>query len=385
MSSKEIFGLRRDGNLIAAYKFAKIDLLSTPDDEWIKKAFSWVLIDYIKLATEKFEFEKFENYSNELFALNLSIEEKMLYENYSWIVYKWLLKFNELTNDIEGKAKHLDNDNELTVKINAVFGFIKKIKLEKPNKLYSVLYRIAIKLFPDWETLDWFGLNFFLKEDYLPYKMQDGEILLSLVEKAFVFYSKKILKDKSANKLMNNNYIDNVENYNENVNQDRINNFLPLMDEIIEKHPEYTNLPLYKVKLLLAIQEKKEDILNFFIPFARKNKNEFWVWSLMSDLFMEDDCRKLACLCKSLSCNTKDEFLVKTHQKIAELLIDLQLYDEAKVEIKKVLEIRRKKGWDIPPTIMVWMKNDWYSNAIEVNNNVNFYLNYNKKAEEILF
>ncbi|MFZ4412013.1 MAG: DUF7017 domain-containing protein [Bacteroidales bacterium] len=384
MSSKEIFGLRRDGNLIAAYKFAKIDLLSTPDDEWIKKAFSWVLIDYIKLATEKFEFEKFENYSNELFALNLSIEEKLLYENYSWIVYKWLLKLNELTNDIEGKVKQIDNDNKLTVNINSVFSFIKKIKLEKPNKLYSVLYRITIKLFPDWETLDWFGLNFFIKEDYFPFTTKDDEIFPSLVERAFIIYAKKILKGENTNKLMNNNYIDNVEDYNVIINQDRINKFLPHLDEIIEKHPEYTNLPLYKVKLLLAKHEEKEDILNFFIPFARKNKDEFWVWYVMADLFNENDNRKLACLCKSSTCNVKDDFLIKTHHKIAVLLIDIKLYQEANIEIKTISHISKINGWSIPLAVNDWIKNDWYSTSIPTTKNNNFYQKYIKNAEDIL-
>lgn len=378
MSAKEIFAYRRDGNLIEAYKIAKLDLSQTPDDEWVKKAASWVFIDYLKQATENFDFEKFENYSNELFALNLPVEEKMLYENYSWIIFKWLSKYAELLNN------NISAYNENKSKIILLLDFVIKIKLEKPNKLYSIILSKIIKLHPSWKVLNWFGIDCFMPADYLPFKTAEGREIMSVVEQVYIFYSKKILEGEAIENT-EENYRDFVEKFKMAININLLNWFTPFLDKIIIEHPEYTYLPFFKAKLLIAMHEKDEDILKVFIPFARKKRNDFWVWDLLSDIFPKEDEKKLACLCKSLTCKTKEDFLVKTHQKMAQLLINLKLYNEAKTEIKKVLEIRNKNAWNTPPIVINWMKNEWYSNANESVDNSTFYQKYTKKAEEILF
>jgi len=149
------------------------------------------------------------------------------------------------------------------------------------------------------------------------------------------------------------------------------------------KHPEYQYPPYFKAKLLLAIGDK-ENSFSAFLPFAKKKRNDFWVWDALADAFSEKE-KKIACFCKALSLKTPEDYLVKTRQKLADLLINEKKYDEAKTEIEQIIKVRENNKWKIPPIIKQWQKQDWYSSAKSLGNNKEFYLRHAGEAEEVLF
>ena len=104
-----------------------------------------------------------------------------------------------------------------------------------------------------------------------------------------------------------------------------------------------------------------------------------------NQLFFGWGCSELTSLCKALSLKTPDEFLINTRQKLAEILIIENKYQEAKTEIEKLLLARKENNWKIPKQITEWTEQSWYESNTSFKDNQSLYKQYKKKAEEILF
>ncbi len=112
---------------------------------------------------------------------------------------------------------------------------------------------------------------------------------MSIAEQAYIAYAKHLLPKQSP--------------YGIEFNRNKVEEFLTQLDSIIDKHPEYQYPPYFKAKLLLALGDK-EDTLNAILPFARKKRNDFWVWQLLGETLNENPDIEFACYCKALSCKS---------------------------------------------------------------------------------
>ena len=88
---------------------------------------------------------------------------------------------------------------------------------------------------------------------------------------------------------------------------------------------------------------------------------------------------------KALSLKTPEDFLVKLRQTLAAMLIERQKYDEAKTEIEKLIDTRKKHEWKLPNQITQWTEQDWYKSANSNKHNNLLYSKHVSTAEEILF
>ena len=184
---------------------------------------------------------------------------------------------------------------------------------------------------------------------------------------------------------MKNLILGNVGYYDEYESiKNKIINFISNLDKIIIEHPDYQYPQYFKVKLQLAIGER-DNLLRSFIPFARQKMNDFWVWDLLSEIYSDDESKKLACLCKALSCKSPNDFLVRVREHFVELLIPRKDYSQAKYEIEEVIKTRNENNWKIPPKIQGWQKENWFTQAERTTDNKSIYKKYAPIAEEILF
>jgi len=167
-------------------------------------------------------------------------------------------------------------------------------------------------------------------------------------------------------------------------NKERITAFLPKLEKLIETHPEYLYPPYYQAKLLLALGDK-DNLLSALLPFAKRRRNDFWVWDVIADAFPSDSEQYLACLCKSVLCKTSDDFLVKVMQKLAETLINRKLFVEAKYLINRIINTRNDNTWSMPPQILNWQKQNWFIQTDLVKDVTPFLWERSKMADEILF
>lgn len=68
-TSTEVFQLRRDKQLEKAYKLAIQLYNQEPNDEWVQKAYAWVLIDFIKIEIHD-DINKAQSFFNQLQSIN---------------------------------------------------------------------------------------------------------------------------------------------------------------------------------------------------------------------------------------------------------------------------------------------------------------------------
>jgi hypothetical protein len=260
-------------------------------------------------------------------------------------------------------------------KIDKLFEYYKKLSIGKPSNANSFLIKAFLKGSKNWPKInkffDYLGFESFQESDYKSEEF-NGRAISSVVEKYYNAYAKKLI---DSSKEFN---CDKEELFS------RINSFLPKLDEQISKNPSYQFLPYFKAKLLIQTGLKNE-VLASFLPFAKRKKNEFWVWEVIAELFNKEDENNFACHCKALSLNSPEEYLVGLRKDFALMLISKGLFPEAKYEISKVIFIRNKMGWKIPNDITNITNLPWYNSTPEITSNSSLYSKYTPKAESILF
>ncbi len=370
MSFKEVKKLRHSGKLNEALKMALQDLESDPENILNKRSISWVYYSFLKKYASLNSYDDFKETLQKIKELNLPENEKMLFDSCAWQTGKLVLKIT--------RQKNFDFN-----KIDKLFNSIKEFHFTKPSEAYSYLFKAFHKGFKNninyLGFADWWNFDNFRPEDYLQEEFK-GKKIMSIVEQAYIVYSKKLIEIENIKSGSNNlEVLINAEN-----NRERINDFMPKLETLIKKHPEYQYPPYYKAKILLALG-KKDNILSAFLPFARKKHNTFWIWDLMAEIFKSDKEMQFSCYSKALSLNTQEEYLVKLRKKYAILLIEKKLYNEAKTEIQKIINTRKKNNWNISHYIIKWTKQDWYNEATPYNDNKELYLKNLDKAEEIFF
>lgn len=364
MSFKEIKELRQTGKLDEALQMAHQALQAEPDNIWNKRAAAWVYYDYLKEYVQPATFEAFKQNLINIRDLQLPEDEKMVFDKCAWQIGSLVFNLH----------KKLPIDYS---KIDELFEIIKDFHFTKPSETYSFIYKAFHKGYQNWSSYiafaDWWNLENLRSQDHLKEEF-NGKKIMSIAEQAYIAYSKKLLGGEPLDPFGQQRMIDKKQ----------IQSFLPKLDALIEKHPEYQYLPFFKAKLLL-VSGNDENILSAFLPFARQKRNDFWVWELMAEIFSEDKDVQFACYCKALSLKTSEDFLVKLRQTFSEMLIKKKFYDEAKTELQKVIATREKHEWKLPNQIVQWTEQEWYKSASAKKDNLDLYSSRIKQAEEILF
>ena len=364
MSFKEIKELRQAGKLDEALQMANQALESEPNNIWNKRAASWVYYEYLKKNARIESFDVFKEYLTKINDLQLPEAEAMLFDNCAWQIGSVVFALQ--------KTDQVDYS-----KVNAVFEIISGFHFTKPSKGYSFIYKAFHKGYQNWSNYlsfaSWWNFENFRSEDFLKEEF-DGKKMMSIAEQAFIAYSKKLLEGKPLDAFGQQRVLD----------KERIQEFLPKLDALIEKHPDYQYPPFFKAKLLLA-SGNGENVLSAFLPFAKQKRNDFWVWELMAEIFSEDKELQFACYCKALSLRTPEDFLVKLRQTFSEMLIERKMFNEAKTEIQRVIATRERHEWKLPNIVVQWKEQEWYKSATASKDNKELYSIYMKQAEEILF
>ncbi len=364
LQTQQIKELRLSEKIEEALVLASEDLDKNPDSIYAKRNIFWVYYSFLKKYSSIDNFELFKKTLISIKELQLPESEKMLFDTCVWPI-------NSLLFYLRKNFKNQYSQAYETFKI------IKDFNFTKPDKNYSIIlnsFYYSLKESEYFvEFIDWWGLENFMPEDY---KVENTTVAkMAMADLVYTAYSKKLIEGEKCKLSLS---------WNKVINKQKIKEFIPKLDIIIEKYPEYIYLPYYKAKFLLALGNEN-NLLSDFIPFAKKRRNDFWVWDLLADTFQPEDERKIACLCKALSLKTPNEFLINTRQKLTEILIKQNRFQEAKTEIEKILLVRNNNNWNIPNQISEWIKQPWFNNNESNKENTLFYKQYVKVADEILF
>ena len=360
MPAAEIKALKVAGKLDEAYALASAELLAEPENIWTKRNMSWVL--YAQLGSMSDNLTAFIEKLQEVKSLQLPETEEMFYDTVSVVLAK--------------AARNITSNTDLDLnKLHNLFDEIKDLPLQKHTLWYSVLYQAlhkGMKTSPRYiEFADWWNFENFRKEDFETEKMDDGKEIMALSEQAYISYAKKLLPVYSW---------DGQKNFS----REKVVAFLPRLNSIIENYPQYQYPGYFKAKLLLALGDT-DNMLSALLPFAKKKQNDFWVWEIFAEAFKDDPEKVLSCYCRALLCNSPEEMLVNLRKKMAGILISRKLYNEAKTEIDRIVNIKKKQDLKISKEIVDWMAAQWYNNATNLKSNKRLYESYKQNAEELLY
>jgi hypothetical protein len=362
MPAKEIKELRQSGKLEEALTMAKAELEAQPDNIWGKRNISWVYYDYLKQNVASVDLDTFISHLIEIKNLELPAEEKMLFDNLSWQIGSMIFKI-------------IGTDNLQYAKLMQLIEISKPFDYTKPSEGYSFLFKAfhkALKIDGSYiQFADWWNFDNFREEDYQKEILPNGREMMSIVEQAYIAYAKHLLP---------------IQNPDGEIifDKEKAMTFIEKISVLEESYPVYQYPAYFKAKLLLALGDK-DHMLESLLPFAKKKRNDFWVWEILADAFSNEPEKVFACYCKALSCKSPEEMLVGLRQKMARILISKNNYNEAKTEIELLVKTRNEHAYRIPGEVVNWQSQEWYINASNQRSNRDFYKTYLPEAESLLF
>lgn len=316
------------GQIQEAYELAKTDL--EQQLPWTQREMGWALYYMIKIDADTANYQSLLSHLEELNTLDQLIipDDNMIFEN---VLFKiaMFVKSNVSPTGIDSPTK-----------LSALFSKLKSYSFDS-SKGYSFLLQSFIKC-DTWQEMadfiDWWNLDKLAHDDYTPYRMDNGRTIISVAERAFIANSKALLRLHDLG---------------------RIEEFLPKLDDLMNAHPEMTYPGYFYGKLLLSLGSTPEDALKVIVPFARRKATEFWVWQLLSDVFVNEPDKQLACLLRAVHCRTQENFLGKVRIKLATLYIQRNQLCLAKFQIDKVTQCYLSQGWNLPYEVDFWVHQLW--------------------------
>lgn len=358
----EINDLRKSGQVTEALSAAEQWLSSNQENIWAKRAMAWVRYELLKQYVGENNYEDLSEQVDAIHTLDLPADEDMVFTSIAFTLGKYFFQFaNQENNSLEPALQ--------------LFEKIREFPFPKPSEGYSFLLKALHKVFKLSDAypriIQWWDLQYFQDKDYTEDEF-NGRSIMSLAEQILINYAKTLLARK------NDPFIDAKE-YRATIAE-----FLPFLEEIILKHPKLTFLPYFQAKLMLATGDEEEATL-CILPFARKKRNQYWVWQIMAEIHTDDQEAQIACYCMALSCKSKEDYLVKLRLKLAALLLEKEAFAAAKFEISRSIATREQLGWKIPQNILDWKSSDWYTSAPLPKDNSGFYTQYCAKAEALLY
>jgi tetratricopeptide (TPR) repeat protein len=243
-----------------------------------------------------------------------------------------------------------------------------ELKVPVPSQLHSAMLGMANKLAQ--EPAAWFvalikayGLDCFQSVDFEEH-YKDGRKHTALVEMITVKTAKFMEKEK---------------------NEADMNWLLSYAERFIAKMPNNYLLIYHHGRLLLALgrgDEAKERLYAVLL----KQKNQYWAWAAYGETLRNSDKQScLACLCKSLSFPVEEHMLLIVREALVRLLVELEMYVEAKTEVEQILRFHKDTMDKVSPDIKDMVRTEWFATAASKNSNLNFYLGYLKNADKILY
>ncbi len=318
----------KDGKPQEAYELAKADLEA--GQPWGQLTTGWALRYLIEEDARNGRYNELIAHLDELLSLDQISQAEL--EKISEGIFFWVGYLAK---------KHLPESGfDTPVRLSTLYSKVKNTSF-KPGVGYSMLLSGFIK-FEKWHELldfmEWWNLDNMTPEDYNPVRLQNGKSIMSLAERAYIAKSKALLRQSDLEK---------------------IEDFLPQIDKLMNNHPEMTYPGYFYGKLLLALGSTPDEALKVIVPFAKKKISEFWVWQLISDVFVNDDEKQLACLLRAINCKTKEDFLVKVRIKLADCYIKRERFDLAKNQIDIATKTYLSHGWPLPDQLESWIHQPW--------------------------
>jgi len=399
-TNKEVFALRKAGQLDEAYRLA-LQLNNAPNAGiWDVRALAWCLIDLIKRGPAPDRPQELEQHRQHLQKLPIDARQDELLakhredalamcEPYAPIIsqaqanskqgnfaeavrcYTTLLpnlppKYHTSFGwDLYRYSKQLYKEGPHTItKIKRNLQQYLTLEVGKPSQLHSTILWLA-KEIAKTDQLDlvaflrsW-GFDAFRGEDFERRPAKDGRQFPALAEDVAQWAIKSAMKSKSREKM---EYI------------------LPFLENIIGFYPDSQWLTYYKAKALVFLG-RAEEAQQYCRSVCKRKPNEFWAWGLLGDAYSSEHQTALVCYAKALLCPAQDVHTINVRIKTAKLLAALGHNEQAKYEVTICQQLKQD---NLPQEISQLLSQDWFQSTEAPPSNTDFYSARAAKAEELL-
>lgn len=113
----------------------------------------------------------------------------------------------------------------------------------------------------------------------------------------------------------------------------------------LERYPNQEWFPYYYGKILVWAK-RHADAREYLNQMARRKSSEFWTWSALADTYPDDRDLRIACICRALQCNVRDEgYLVNLHHQLGDELRAVGMDSAARFEYDRSDAIRKERKW----------------------------------------
>ena len=350
VSFSDIMKLRKEGKLREAYEAARQLQAMEPDDVWAKRAMMWVVYDYAKRNTAPDKRAGFLRCVHQITLLQLSADEEMFY-NAAGIL-------------VRNVVRKCVGDPSTTGFLTALWEELRQWNWTVPGEAYSGLLQSFLKVKDQWppfaDFCEWWNFDHLTDGDFKPVPLPDGNKDLPLAEKAYMAYSKALLRLADRN---------------------RIRLWLPVLEDLVKWHPDYMFLPYYCVKLQLLSGEKNKAV-DLLKPLVIKKSGEFWVWELIADAAGTDE-ERLSAYSKAMLCRSPEKMTVALREKVGMFLWEKGYKAEAKRELEEVVRIRTENKWRVSQEVLLQLGAEELRDVSVAKDNRNFYRQKAGLVEEL--
>lgn len=349
LSFSDIMKLRKEGKLREAYEAAQQLLALEPDDVWAKRAMMWVVYDYAKLNTSPDKRKGFLRCMHQVTLLQVTADEDMFY--------------NAVGILVRNVVRKCVGDPSTADFLTAMWVELRQWNWTMPGEAYSGLLQSFLKVKDQWppfaDFCEWWNFDHLSDDDFIPKQLPDGNKDLSLAEKAYMAYSKALLRLADGN---------------------RIRLWLPVLEDLVKRYPGYLFLAYYCVKLQLLSGDKNKAV-DLLKPLVIKKSGEFWVWELIADASETDEDR-LSAYSKAMLCRSPKKMTVALRERVGIFLLRNGHKAEAKRELEEVVRIRTENKWHVPPEVLFWLESEALKGTGTADDNRDFYRQKAKLVEE---
>jgi tetratricopeptide (TPR) repeat protein len=405
-NSKEIFRLRKEGQLLEALALAKSEYSKYPDDVWVKRAYGWVICDRCKELIREQSVSEAATLLSLLDGIEFPDAEEALLSSIRQLRRKF-----QAGDEVYARARALHKAGDYLEAIRAfqsveqAFGsdlyfqeaygwavaqYLKQrstsvvhlpeslrlvskylsLNNQTPSLLHSQILRWVMKIADENEMFpflalfhQWLQKGGFADADY-QVQMVEGKSYPSLAERAFMMLGRQLMAHPG---------------------DDRLAVLMPVLDEAIGRFPANIWLPYYKANVLIHLKRYTE-ALDFVVAVVRVKSNDYWTWALLAETLKHTDQHKaISCYCKALLCKTDEKYLPKVHAHFGDLLQQAGLLGEAKTEYLKSISIRKELGYKIPQQLTHVTEQAWFRQTAPYADMRSFYLQNVALAESTLF
>ena len=341
MPGKVIKELRMMGLLDEALAMALDEWKADPEDEQAKTNLAWVYFAFCKRYTDaELNYTKFVETFDKLSRLNLFASNNVLSNSIATCIVKLLSKVDAF-DDLDKKLERCDE----------LFSMVKTLNIDKTEDVYFDIFERFYDYKDSWDSFSafcrWWGLENLRPQDFHRQTLRNGKkMVVSMGEGAYIACAKRMLKE----------YEWGVRGTSD------VNNLIGELDNVIEHYRGLYWLEYYKYKLML-IRDDNAEVMQTFLPVVKKRCSEFWTWQLLSEIFVDDEEKHVACLLRASSCKAKEVFLSPIRYNLAKYMIEKRDYVGARYEIEQFLYGRQFGDYNIPDEVKGWMQEAWFKEA----------------------